>query len=126
MGLLSKATSFARKTLSDREDFVIAYLPAGGSSFPTMARPGRSTSRLESEETFALKVDSDDFLIRCEKLVQLGRDPKKGDQIIRQLGNATLTYEVLPLGDEAEWRWSDPATQTEYRIHTKLISTKLT
>ena len=54
-----------------------------------------------------------DFLILAD---ELGFDPQSGD-VIAANGRQ---YEVMNLGGEGCWRWSDPYRQT-YRIHTKDI-----
>ena len=52
-----------------------------------------------------------DFLVTA---VELGFEPEPGD-VIAANGRK---YEVMDLGGQGSWRWSDPYRQT-YRIHTK-------
>ena len=54
-----------------------------------------------------------DFLILADAL---GIEPEAGDVIATD----GRRYEVMNLGGEGCWRWSDPYRQT-YRIHTKDI-----
>jgi hypothetical protein len=54
-----------------------------------------------------------DFLILADAL---GFEPEPGDVIAAD----GRRYEVMNLGGEGCWRWSDPYRQT-YRIHTKDI-----
>jgi hypothetical protein len=54
-----------------------------------------------------------DFLVLA---ADLGFEPKAGDVIVAD----ARQYEVLSIGGERCWRWSDPYRQT-YRIHTKDI-----
>jgi len=54
-----------------------------------------------------------DFLILAD---ELGLEPEPGDVIAAD----GRRYEVMNLGGEGCWRWSDPYRQT-YRIHTKDI-----
>jgi hypothetical protein len=54
-----------------------------------------------------------DFLIQAN---ELGLEPEPGDVIVTN----GRKYEVMNLGGEGCWRWSDPYRQT-YRIHTKDI-----
>ena len=54
-----------------------------------------------------------DFLILADQAVS---EPQVGDVIVAN----GQRYEVMNLGSEGCWRWSDPYRQT-YRIHTKDI-----
>lgn len=46
--------------------------------------------------------------------------PTRGDLVHVTIGSQVQTFEVLPIGNEPAWRWSDPH-QSMYRIHTKWI-----
>ena len=58
-----------------------------------------------------------DFLILAD---ELGFDPQPGDTIVAD----GRRYEVMNLGGDGCWRWSDPYRQT-YRVHTKDITTEV-
>jgi hypothetical protein len=66
-----------------------------------------------------------DYLIDTADLVLAGEQalPAKGDRIEEIDASKKHTYEVLPLGGEQHWRYSDPYRRT-LRIHTKLIGTE--
>ena len=48
---------------------------------------------------------------------------ERGDRIEETESGKKFTYEVMPLGTEPHWRYSDPHRKT-LRIHTKHISTE--
>jgi len=56
-----------------------------------------------------------DFLIAASELTATG-EPRSGDQIIAD----GQKYELLHVGDDGVWRFSDPFRQV-YRIHTRQI-----
>ncbi len=49
--------------------------------------------------------------------------PTRGDLIYILAGDQYETFEVMPFGGDAAWRWSDPH-QSMYRIHAKHIGTE--
>lgn len=49
--------------------------------------------------------------------------PKRGDQIIELVDGMKFIYEVLPIGSQKPWRYSDPY-RLKLRIHTKLTGTE--
>ncbi len=74
---------------------------------------GRTRVELSDASGLTLISSVWDFLIRA---ADLGLEPEPGDVIVAD-GHA---YEVMNLGGEGCWRWSDPYRIT-YRIHTKDI-----
>ncbi len=48
--------------------------------------------------------------------------PERGDQIIEIDDGLRFIYEVLPVGNQKAWRYSD-LYRLKLRIHTKLIDT---
>jgi hypothetical protein len=63
-----------------------------------------------------------DYLIAAADL-DLGdgpTTPQRGDRIEQTTDGQTWTYEVMPIGDEAPWRYSGPGRDV-YRVHTRLI-----
>ncbi len=63
-----------------------------------------------------------DFLIEREayEINSVTVEPKRQDRIVEVIDGTTAEYEVLPEGDEKEWRWSDEFRKV-YRIHTKRV-----
>ena len=74
---------------------------------------GRTGFEVANESGLTINAHVWDFLILAD---ELGFDPEPGD-VIAANGRK---YEVMNLGGEGCWRWSDPYRQT-YRIHTKDI-----
>ncbi len=80
----------------------------------------------EQDDGYGLIVRNQtrDYLIDSDDLILAGVStlPARGDLIEEIDGLKKYTYEVMPLGSEQHWRYSDPYRQT-LRIHTKLIET---
>ena len=72
-------------------------------------------TKYERSDDYGIKTGAflSDFLIRFQ---DLGFYPEQGDRVIAD-GHE---YEVLELGQEGCWRWSDPYG-IRMRIHTKMI-----
>jgi hypothetical protein len=66
-----------------------------------------------------------DYLIETDLLEIDGEHslPRSGDRIREPEGDKTFVYEVMALGDQPPWRYSD-VFRLWFRIHTKLISTE--
>jgi hypothetical protein len=68
-----------------------------------------------------IRTDKDFMIARTAYLIGgTAVEPQKGDRIVETIDSAEATYEVLPYGDEKEWRWSDEYRKT-YRIHTRRV-----
>jgi len=72
---------------------------------------GSTQAEVEDGYGMTMTMQVVDFLINAD---ELGFEPAKGDVIVA-MGTA---YEVLPIGNEDCWRWSD-RYRTRFRIHTK-------
>lgn len=66
-----------------------------------------------------------DFLIDTQSLLLsiIGSLPRRGDKIVEIDGDQTFVFEVMALGGEPPWRYSDPF-RLKLRIHTKQIETQ--
>jgi hypothetical protein len=86
------------------------------------ATVGRTQFELSDGLGTVLETQVRDYLIRAQDLVLNGRPtlPERGDRIEEAQDQLTFIYEVLPLGDEPAWRYSDPYRQT-FRIHTRQV-----
>lgn len=97
-----------------------------------VAARGRSSADGDNEFDMLDTFQSDDFLIAAADLLLYDpgddsietepHEPQRGDSIDVVAGDKTFTYEVNLQGNAKPWRWSDPETMTELRIHTKLVS----
>jgi len=72
------------------------------------------STRYEEVDAGGVAIESRvwDFLIAADEI----GEPRVGDQIIAD----GQKYELLSVGSDGVWRWSDPFRQT-YRIHTRQI-----
>ena len=72
---------------------------------------GKTDFEIAEESGLTVGAHVWDFLVLA---ADLGLEPEPGD-VVAANGRK---YEVMNLGGEGCWRWSDPYRQT-YRIHTK-------
>jgi hypothetical protein len=118
----------------------------GSLSAPVPATIGKTTFEIENSSGIVTRLESRDYLIRAvdlllagfgglspEQLAELSPSqldalaaeeptlPQPTDTIQETFNGKTLTYELMPLGNQQSWRWSDPFRNT-LRIHTKLVS----
>jgi len=117
----------------------------GSLSASVPATIGKTTFEEENGYGILTRIESRDYLIRAVDLVLAGfggfspeeiaaltaseleellasepAKPERGDLIRETVGEKTLSYELLPLGNQPSWRWSDQFRNT-MRIHTKLV-----
>jgi len=85
----------------------------GDESFLAPATAGKTDYEIQDESGLRIGGVITDFIIASD---DLGQDPAVGDIIIAN----ERKYEVLDLGADGAWRWSDPY-MSAYRIHTKDI-----
>ncbi len=90
------------------------YVPAGSGEAVSLDVTA-SQIRVELADANGFPVSScvTDFLVAADDLTA---DPVPGDKVIF----GSRTYEVLPLGEEPCWRWTDASRLTR-RIHTRDI-----
>lgn len=65
-----------------------------------------------------------DFLIDTDSLLLsiIGTLPRRGDRIVEIDGDTTFIFEVMSIGSDPPWRYSDPF-RIKLRIHTKQVET---
>ena len=119
--LLDKGSAWLegqRKKHATRE---VTYL-RGAESVVVKATLGRTLFEQDDGAGVIVRMQVRDYLIDTADLVLAGEQtlPAKGDRIEEIDAGLKHTYEVLPLGGEQHWRYSDPYRRT-LRIHTKLI-----
>jgi hypothetical protein len=97
----------------------------GADAVAVKATIGRTLFEQDDGAGVTVRVQVRDYLIDTADLVLAGNPtlPAKGDRIEELDASQKHTYEVLPLGGEQHWRYSDPYRRT-LRIHTKLIATE--
>jgi len=86
---------------------------------------GRSLYDQDNGEGIVTRSQVRDYLIDTSELLNsvIGTLPRRGDQIIETENNCQVTFEVMSLGGEPPWRYSDPF-RLKLRIHTRQIDTQ--
>ena len=99
----------------------VAY-SRGVDSVALAATIGRTEFEDADEYGVIHRTEARDYLVLAADLVLDGAQvlPVAGDLIKETAGEQTLIYEVMSLGREPPYRYSDPYRQT-LRIHTKHI-----
>lgn len=97
----------------------------GVDSVPVQATVGRTVVEQDDGSGVIVRTEVRDYLIDTADLVLAGQPvlPERGDRIEETEGGKKFTYEVMPLGTEPHWRYSDPYRKT-LRVHTKHIATE--
>ena len=97
----------------------------GAEATVVLATVGRTTFEQDDGAGIILHSQVRDYLVATADLELSGQPtlPARGDCIEEVDAGQKFVYEVLPLGGEPCWRYSDPYRQT-LRIHTKLIGTE--
>ncbi|MDA8745269.1 hypothetical protein N9N28_11595 [Rubripirellula amarantea] len=113
--LAAKLTRFASRMVTYQRDEVSVELPA---------TIGKSEYEQDDGEGVITRAQVRDFLINTKDLLQspIGTWPRRGDRILEADGDTTFVYELMSIGNEPPWRYSDPF-RVKLRIHTKLVDT---
>src|SRR5690606_24277688 len=97
----------------------------GANAVVVQATIGRTVFEQDDGAGVIVRTQVRDYLIDTADLVLAGQQtlPEKGDRIEEPDAGQKFVHEVLPLGSEQHWRYSDPYRRT-LRIHTKLVATE--
>jgi hypothetical protein len=97
----------------------------GANAVVVKATIGRTLFEQDDGAGVIIRTQVRDYLIDTADLVLAGQPtlPEKGDRVEETDAGKKYVYEVLPLGSEPHWRYSDPYRRT-LRIHTKLVATE--
>ena len=111
--LSSKLTEHASREVVYRRDELGAVLKA---------TIGKSEYDQDDGEGIVTRSQVRDFLIDTQSLLLsvIGSLPRRGDTIVEIDGDTTFIFEVMALGGDPPWRYSDPF-RLKLRIHTKQI-----
>ena len=111
--LSEKLRTHASRLVTYQRDAIDVELPA------TIGRP---TYEQDDGEGIITRSQVRDFLIDTTDLLlsPIGSLPRRGDRILETDGSTTFIFEVMSLGGEPPWRYSDPF-RLKLRIHTKQI-----
>lgn len=91
----------------------VTYRRAGQADASVQATFGQTDYEVADDYGATIKAHVVDFMIMGD---ELGSEPQAGDRIVAD----GVIHEVMALGGEGCWRWSDPY-RTTMRIHTKEI-----
>ena len=113
--LADKLTKHASQMVVYQRDEVSVELPA---------TIGKSEYEKDDGEGIITRAQVRDFLINTKDLLQsaIGTWPRRGDRILEAVDDTTFIYELMSIGNEPPWRYSDPF-RVKLRIHTKLVDT---
>lgn len=114
MSVFDNATSKLMTTLR-RYAGASATYRRGASTVSVTVVPGRTDADLVDDDGIATRMTADDWIVSAASITSLN-EPKTKDRIV--VGGTT--YEVISLGQEGCWRFTDQ-TRTEYRIHTRRV-----
>lgn len=122
--LLDKGSAWLESQRKKHATREVTY-QRGADSVVVKATIGRTLFEQDDGAGVIVRMQVRDYLIDTADLVLAGEQslPAKGDRIEEIDAGQKHTYEVLPLGGEQHWRYSDPYRRT-LRIHTKLIETE--
>lgn len=122
--LLSKSSAWLEDQRKKHRTVDVTYR-RGVDSAVVKATIGRTMFEQDDGAGVIVRLQVRDYLIDTADLVLAGNQslPSKGDRIEEIDAGQKHTYEVLPLGGEQHWRYSDSYRRT-LRIHTKLIATE--
>lgn len=101
---------------------VEATYTRGGETIAIVVRLGRTIFASNRQGGPRIEFGEIDFLIDAADLVlnESRTQPAEGDRIALTLRSIAYTFEILPVGGEPAWRWSDEY-RTCYRVHCKEV-----
>lgn len=95
----------------------------GGAECPLVAAVGRSEFVQENSGGFVQTIETRDYFVAVAdlKLEGIAVTPRAGAIIEETIAGETRCFKVLADADVPPFVYSDPAAETEYRIHTKRV-----
>lgn len=99
----------------------------GGDSAELNATVGRTVFEQADEFGIVQRTESRDYLLRAQDLMLMGvvTEPRIGDRVSESVDSTTWSYEVMAIGGEPHFRFSDPERRT-LRVHTRLVGKEAT
>lgn len=124
--LLQQGSEFLEDQRHKHMTRPVMYL-RGSDSAQVQATVGRTVFEQADQFGVVHRTETRDYLVRTQDLVLGGAqtEPKVGDRVREPSGTAALLYEVMSIGSEPPFRFSDPDRRT-LRIHTKFIGLEVT
>lgn len=124
--LLQQGSAFLEDQRHKHMTRPVVYL-RGDDSVELDATVGRTVFEQADQFGVIQRTETRDYLVRAQDLVLGGvqSEPKAGDRVRDPSGTGALLYEVMSIGNEPPFRFSDPDRKT-LRIHTKFIGLEVT
>lgn len=125
MGLLRRGSRWLHETLDADDAESVSITRGAATTSGVAARVGSTPLEVDDGDGMTITVESIDWFVaaaayRIGGAVTL---PAHGDLIRRTLGSTVYVYEVLPIGSEPCFRFSD-RERSRLRIHSKLKTTE--
>lgn len=122
--VLKQGQAWLADQLSSHASRLVVYR-RGELGAELLAVIGRSNYQQDDGNGVITRSQVRDYLIDTQSLLLsiIGSLPRRGDKIIEIDGDQTFVFEVMALGGEPPWRYSDPF-RLKLRIHTKQIETQ--
>jgi hypothetical protein len=119
--MLQKGQEWLASKLTQHASRQVVYR-RGELGVTLQATIGRSMYDQDDGEGIVTRSQVRDFLIDTYALLSsiIGTLPRRGDTIVEIDGEHTFIFEVMALGGDPPWRYSDPF-RLKLRIHTKQI-----
>lgn len=119
--LLQQGSNFLEDRRHTHMTRPVVYL-RGGDSVELQATIGRTVFEQQDQFGVIQRTETRDYLVRAQDIVLAGAqaEPKAGDRVREPTVTGALLYEVMSIGNEPPFRFSDPERRT-LRIHTKFI-----
>lgn len=97
----------------------------GADTVTVLATVGKTEFEKDDGVGAIVRSEVRDYLIDTMDLVLAGTTtlPERGDLIEETVGSEKFIYEVMPIGSESHYRFSDPYRKS-LRIHTRHIATE--
>lgn len=125
MGLLKRASEWMHDTLDGDDAETVSLTRGGSTTTGVAARVGSTPFEVDEGDGMAISVESIDWLLAASAY-RIGGSatlPAPGDLIRRTLDAVVYVYEVLPIGGETCYRFSD-RRRSRLRVHSKLKTTE--
>jgi len=112
-GMLQQGSQWLEQMRTQHCSSPVTYR-RGGTEATINATYGRTEYEVDDDYGLRVAAHVTDFLISATDFTPTFGEPEAGDQIV---ADGTI-FEVMSLGNQGHWRWSDPHRQA-LRIHTK-------
>ncbi|MBE7465495.1 MAG: hypothetical protein HS116_18615 [Planctomycetes bacterium] len=123
--LLAEGSAWLERQRTKHLSRTVTYR-RGGESVEVRATVGKTVFQVDKGYGLQERYETRDYLILAADLALSGVAilPKPGDRVLETDAGKCFVYEVMAVGNEPCWRYSDPYRRT-LRMHTKLVATEV-